>query len=502
MTTQEIQEIAQQVVSYLKSSGSVSIESLPTEEQASNILAVLGLNTKNEMVKVSSDNFGGGSYTLPVATTDTLGGIVANESQADTPIGTEYGVRVFDDGKAYVLIPHPEDVVAEGNTSAVSSGAVYDELKDTVRYEDTAKEVENIDEHLAATALRKTPQVLTEEEKDFARENIQAQKELTLTVKDNGNIVIWNIQGEIKEFMPATPSGDPLHYEYINSWKCDKELLKTPAFGNINITAESIEVSYNDTNVDIVKDTPWRNMIDDIDYLAQHDINVVSGDVHNLVYNGENYEYIIDDDGRWKIIQRVGDKLIWDDSKVIHRKGCWYINGLGDVTNEEMALIYRTATFDKKILDKAYQGMYNGRTIITYANYRNGVGNMSYTFYGNTIIETLVFINGTLWQSLENCFYRCPVRYILPIVSGSYIKSNTNINGDKIIVLFIDKLSNSIKISSASISKKSILRIIQKATPTSAITITLHADAYARLVEDEDIVEALSTQPLVSLVSI
>jgi hypothetical protein len=64
MTTQEIQEIAQQVVSYLKSSGSVSIESLPTEEQASNILAVLGLNTKNEMVKVSSDNLGGSTIKV------------------------------------------------------------------------------------------------------------------------------------------------------------------------------------------------------------------------------------------------------------------------------------------------------------------------------------------------------------------------------------------------------------------------------------------------------
>ena len=32
---------------------------------------------------------------------------------------------------------------------------------------------------------------------------------LALTVKDNGNIVLANIQGQSKEFMPATPSGDP-----------------------------------------------------------------------------------------------------------------------------------------------------------------------------------------------------------------------------------------------------------------------------------------------------
>lgn len=41
------------------------------------------------------------------------------------------------------------------------------------------------------------------------------QEALTLTVKDNGNIVLANIQGQSKEFMPATPSGDPMHYAYV-----------------------------------------------------------------------------------------------------------------------------------------------------------------------------------------------------------------------------------------------------------------------------------------------
>lgn len=42
------------------------------------------------------------------------------------------------------------------------------------------------------------------------------QDALTLTVKDNGNIVIGNIAGQTKEFMPATPSGDPMHYYYLS----------------------------------------------------------------------------------------------------------------------------------------------------------------------------------------------------------------------------------------------------------------------------------------------
>lgn len=66
------------------------------------------------------------------------------------------------------------------------------------------------------------------------------QEALTLTVKDNGNIVLANIQGQSKEFMPATPSGDPMHYAYV-------------AAGAI----------YNDTGADIIKTAPWAYLADD-----------------------------------------------------------------------------------------------------------------------------------------------------------------------------------------------------------------------------------------------
>lgn len=39
-------------------------------------------------------------------------------------------------------------------------------------------------------------------------------EKLSFTVKDNGNIVIDNPDGQTKEFMAATPSGDPQHYLY------------------------------------------------------------------------------------------------------------------------------------------------------------------------------------------------------------------------------------------------------------------------------------------------
>ena len=51
------------------------------------------------------------------------------------------------------------------------------------------------------------------------------------------------------------------------------------------------------------------------------------------------------------------------------------------------------------------------------------------------------------------------------------------------------------------IDKESILYIINNSTAISAITITLHTDAYARLADDVDVVAALEAQPFISLVS-
>lgn len=40
------------------------------------------------------------------------------------------------------------------------------------------------------------------------------QDTLTLTTLSNGNIRIGNLAGTTQDFMPATPSGDPMHYAY------------------------------------------------------------------------------------------------------------------------------------------------------------------------------------------------------------------------------------------------------------------------------------------------
>lgn len=57
---------------------------------------------------------------------------------------------------------------------------------------------------------------LTGAEIDALPEQLREKQDLiTVTAKDNGNIILHGIGTGDIEFMPATPSGDPLHYAYI-----------------------------------------------------------------------------------------------------------------------------------------------------------------------------------------------------------------------------------------------------------------------------------------------
>lgn len=72
------------------------------------------------------------------------------------------------------------------------------------------------------------------------------QEALTLTVKDNGNIVLANIQGQSKEFMPATPSGDPMHYAYVAAGAKYNENTGFWKIGTLDdLTNDELKYMYN-----------------------------------------------------------------------------------------------------------------------------------------------------------------------------------------------------------------------------------------------------------------
>lgn len=72
-------------------------------------------------------------------------------------------------------------------------------------------------------------------------------EKVAMTFKNNGNIVITNLSGQSKEFMPATPSGDPMHYAYEEEGAVyDATTNKWSLYG-IEMTTAEMRTSYVQT---------------------------------------------------------------------------------------------------------------------------------------------------------------------------------------------------------------------------------------------------------------
>ena len=288
--------------------------------------------------------------------------------------------------------------------------------------ENTANDAVNIAKEAkenSSTALS-TAQRASEAANDAKKAVANKQDTLTLTVKDNGNIVIGNIQGQTKEFMPATPSGDPNHYMYE---KC------------------------------------------------------------GAVWNGDT--------------------------------GYWALNGLTDMTNEDMQDSYLKCNMYSDILlapakymSKSFRTNILGNIVMSATLPTNSA---QLTFRGNTTLEILNF-NFTpsgsenplyLFNSMDYCFYRCnALRSILGSIkctNASFteaFKSCESLTNIKLL-----NVSKAISFAdSLKLSKESLLYLINNAG-TATFTITLHADTYAWASVDEDIQAALAVKTNITLQS-
>ena len=194
----------------------------------------------------------------------------------------------------------------------------------------------------------------------------------------------------------------------------------------------------------------------------------------------------------------------WGET-VTHKAGHYYLNGLGDITEEQMVRIYNAPH------NGIYAGAYQSTNIRTALLRRSGsMRPLSINldnWFNESSVET-VGVNGLFYTrsaSFVRAFSECTkLKHILfnPIVCSSAVVSNMFSNCTLLQTVKLRDLSVDLSFAqSANLSKGSVLYIVQNALPTAAITITLHPDAYARLADDADIVTALEAQPLVSLVS-
>lgn len=281
------------------------------------------------------------------------------------------------------------------------------------------------------------------------------QDALTLTVKDNGNIVIGNISGQSKEFMPATPSGDPMHYAYL-----------------------AAGAEWNDTDSVIEKTAPW----------------------------GTEETWVKNEDGTYTYTEKV--------ATVQHLPKHYYLNGLGDITANEMSCIYE---YGKPI--PAITALFADSPIrTTFSHNVSGLdGYGSFNISGMCAdclkMESLFISRSTLVRSYGVATAGSGINFLRGCLNLRHIQkmeltSITPYYGQKLTDLselrsfYFRRIQVNVNIKgSPYVYKRSIIFLINNATPTSVITITLHPDAYARLAEDADIVAALEAKPLVTLVS-
>ena len=208
----------------------------------------------------------------------------------------------------------------------------------------------------------------------------------------------------------------------------------------------------------------------------------------------------------------------WGET-ITHKAGHYYLNGLGDITEEQMVQIYNYKDAIKYLPKR--EGYRNSpvRTYFTPCEV-SGQKEPQYThsaFVNNSNLETVIWttlnteINTVSTNNMYNSqgahsmFYGCKkLKVIYPMnVKSAATMEISNFNGCSSLVevrLFNLMLNTGFK-DSPDISKQSILYIVNNAIPANAITIILHPDAYARLANDPDIVAALEAKPLVSLVS-
>lgn len=243
-----------------------------------------------------------------------------------------------------------------------------------------------------------------------------------VSLLENGNIKL-TLRGTTKEFMPATPSGDPLHYVY-----------------------EAAGAEYNDTGADITK------------------------------------------------IGVYGDTII-------HKANHWYLNEIGDLTTQEMAEIYSQRWTSKCTPMDNYFWKATSRTVCINLATDSGLGN--YTFYYSYNIEKLKLTSSDLNHILLTSSTIASIIHLHSLAKILTILNSRNITAFKnwfdgcyaLEEVRISALKCNISFKDCSnISKTSAKYMIDNAIPTSAIAIILHADAYARLVDDADIIAALNTK--------
>lgn len=320
------------------------------------------------------------------------------------------------------------------NAQEITGASLQDALLAIV---DNSQNEEEATEALAqlATEIGEIEDAVAQNTSDIATK----QEKLTLTVKDNGNIVIGNfVNNQSVEFMPATPSGDPMYKMY-----------------------KAVSAVYNSTDNDIA-------------------LTGIYGDT------------------------------------IIHKAGCWLLNEVGDLSNDDMAVIVSYPQYWSTTDIKGVAGYSPVRTTIPKRNWANLTGwyggalgvQAQCAFFRATNLETIAFFTGEdaeykLRPSiLSSAFRGCTnLHKILNVINLANCTSLTNCFYECTALeeVRIVNLKASISFADSPLSVESATYLLQNADSTAQFTVTFRADRQARYEANADFMTALNEKQNITI---
>lgn len=307
-----------------------------------------------------------------------------------------------------------------------------------------------------------------------------------LLVSENGLIINTWIRLRALE----TQKVDLTEYDReINGLKDNMKNLQDSKANNTDVTVlqdKINDVIHEDNTVKLSKVTPSG----DLQHYMYELIGAIYNDTGSDIVRNAPWADLVDDDNE-------------SDKYVTHKAGYWYMNGLGDLTNDDMRniLVYGQVSD----IPKLFKGCVGLKTSYNKKMYNLDISRaqifQSSSFLVLGDYDIYLFDSG-----LRALFYSCAsLKAIFANIDFSSVSSafsNTFNNCKSLRYVKLLHLKINIDLHwSPLLSVKSILYMISNAQTTNNFTITLHDDVYARALQNGDVISALYDKPNITLAS-
>ena len=366
-----------------------------------------------------------------------------------------------------------------------------------------------------ANMLVKTEQALTHEEKDQVQSNIGVKDTIDIVGVEPVQKIAYTIwkDGYYRSYLGfVVQTNDYIISNVIKVTAGSK--IRYRAFGGSSVINIS-EVLNNDEHTFVKEVFKGASTEEYQEFIADRDMYIeLCGLKAGIDTNIYIKKYKI---GSTPLVPKGGyNRDLYESVGAVYNEetGGYQLNGLTDITESEMAIIYSESISLQNLIfdrDAQYASSRFRTNIVNKSIYTPARGEFKWTetFRECKNLEVLKFYltesHPIKISSISTCFYGCNNLRIIDAVLdlGKCNYSSLEFNKcDKLEKVKFKNIKASISFSdSPQLSKESILYMIQNSAATSAITITLHPDAYAMAMADTEIQAALAEKKFVSLAS-